>query len=95
MARKVVVVRRGRPAPVVIRRGPRVVRVQSRPYLSPVSEMRFWASVPAWIQILILLIILGGIGVGIYYGVRKDDDDDILIINERRNWFNNWNNWNF
>mgnify|MGYP001341218481 CR=1 FL=1 len=92
MVKKVVVIKRGRPAPVIIRRGPRVVKVRSRPYLSPMSEMRILSSIPGWIQILILLIILGGIGVGIYFGVKNDkDDDELIIINERSNWYNNWN----
>tara|TARA_B110000114_G_C15040011_1_gene376619 strand:- start:763 stop:1062 length:300 start_codon:yes stop_codon:yes gene_type:complete len=99
MRRKVVIVKR---RPVIIKRRPvarRVIRVRSRPYMSPASEMIFWSSVPVWIQILILLIIVGGIAAGIYFGVKGDRDDDYeetIIIEERNNWWNNlniFNNW--
>ena len=91
MRRKVVIVKR-RPAPR------RVIRVRSRP-LTPVSETIIWSNIPVWVQILILLIILGGIAAGIYFGVkggRDDFEEETIIIEERSNWWNNmniFNNW--
>ena len=86
MRRKVVIRR--------VRARPRI-RVHSRPYFTPRSEMIFWGSVPGWIQILIILIIVGSIAAGIYLGVTGSDFDDydeyeeITIINNRP-WWNNW-----
>ena len=86
MRRKVMIVKR-RPAPR------RVIRVRSRP-LTPISETLILSNIPVWIQILILLIILGGIAAGIYFGVkggRGDVEEETIIIEERNNWWNNIN----
>tara|TARA_B110000261_G_scaffold147968_1_gene173382 strand:- start:873 stop:1127 length:255 start_codon:yes stop_codon:yes gene_type:complete len=82
--RRKVVIRRVRPRPVI--------RVHSRPYYSTGGDVIAWGSVPGWIQILIILIIVGGIAAGIYFGVTGrgyddyDEYEEITVINNRPWW---------
>mgnify|MGYP007047819793 CR=1 FL=1 len=84
--RKKIVIRRVIQRPFI---GTRV-----RPFYTPVIDFINWRSIPSWIQFFIILLIIGGIFGGIYYGVSSnyeyEEHTEVTIINDTPWWSNSF-----